>query len=316
MSSAGVRRSWLIWAAVVPVAVWATIRLFGLERGFPFVPLMAYTPYVAAVAMLVMGVAVAFRNWAAAVVSFLATACLVAVVLPRASGSATPVAAGEAELAVLSVNAHHGTADPAALMALIARRRPDVLNVQELTPSFNVKLRRAGIREVLPNQALSARPGPSGGGIYTRLPLRRLPEPQPVAFRMPRAELQLGDGRRLRIVDVHPNPPERHQVGSWRAGLDSLPPTGSSGVPWILAGDFNATLDHAELRDVLDRGYRDAADVTGMGLVPTWPAADWRLPPVTIDHVLADRRLGIAEYAVEDMPGSDHRAVFARLAVP
>jgi endonuclease/exonuclease/phosphatase family metal-dependent hydrolase len=41
-----------------------------------------------------------------------------------------------------------------------------------------------------------------------------------------------------------------------------------------------------------------------------------RLPPVTIDHVLAPHRLGVAGYAVADLPGSDHRAVFARLAVP
>jgi endonuclease/exonuclease/phosphatase family metal-dependent hydrolase len=37
---------------------------------------------------------------------------------------------------------------------------------------------------------------------------------------------------------------------------------------------------------------------------------------VTIDHVLADRRLGIVEYDVEGIPGSDHRAVEAELALP
>jgi hypothetical protein len=37
---------------------------------------------------------------------------------------------------------------------------------------------------------------------------------------------------------------------------------------------------------------------------------------VTIDHVIADDRLGITGYSVEDLPGSDHRAVFAALVVP
>jgi endonuclease/exonuclease/phosphatase family metal-dependent hydrolase len=37
---------------------------------------------------------------------------------------------------------------------------------------------------------------------------------------------------------------------------------------------------------------------------------------VTIDHVLADRRLGVARYAVFGVPGSDHHAVFAELVVP
>jgi endonuclease/exonuclease/phosphatase (EEP) superfamily protein YafD len=312
---AGARRHWLIWAAAIPVAVWAASRLLGAERGFPFVPLMAYTPYVAIAALLVMGVCVALRNWAAAAASLLATAILVAAVLPRALGSTTPVGVGEAGLAVLSVNVRHGSADPQALIALIERRDPDLLAVQELTPSFATELERAGIGGALPNDVLSVRPAASGGGLYTRLPLRRLPEPQTFAFRMPRAELELDGGRRVRVVDVHPYPPDLGLVGRWRAGLESLPSSGPRGTPWVLAGDFNATLDHAELRDVLDRGYRDAADVSGMGLAATWPAAGSRLPPVTIDHVLADRRLGIADYAVEEMPGSDHRAVFARLSV-
>ncbi len=36
------------------------------------------------------------------------------------------------------------------------------------------------------------------------------------------------------------------QVGSvevWREALESLPSTGA-GTPWVLVGDFNATLDH------------------------------------------------------------------------
>jgi endonuclease/exonuclease/phosphatase family metal-dependent hydrolase len=86
----------------------------------------------------------------------------------------------------------------------------------------------------------------------------------------------------------------------------------------VLAGDFNATLDQAEFRDVVDRGYADAAAVTGKGLEPTFPTMGHRLlpPTVAIDHVLADRRLGISEYGVDDLPGSDHRAVHAQLVLP
>jgi hypothetical protein len=35
--------------------------------------------------------------------------------------------------------------------------------------------------------------------------------------------------------------------------------------------------------------------------------------PDHIDHVLADRRLGVADFGVEDLPGSDHRAIHAQL---
>jgi endonuclease/exonuclease/phosphatase family metal-dependent hydrolase len=68
---------------------------------------------------------------------------------------------------------------------------------------------------------------------------------------------------------------------------------------------------------VVDRGYRDAGEVAGEGLEPTWPNAGHSLPPViTIDHVLADERLGVVDYEVDDLPGSDHRPVWAELALP
>ena len=82
----------------------------------------------------------------------------------------------------------------------------------------------------------------------------------------------------------------------------------------ILAGDFNASLDHAAMRRLLDRGYKDAAAQVGAGLIPTWPA-NKRIPPIiTIDHVLVDHRVGVKAVSVHDVPGTDHRAVFAELS--
>jgi endonuclease/exonuclease/phosphatase (EEP) superfamily protein YafD len=314
MAGTGVRRYWWIWAAAIPTLLWALVRSFGLERGFPLVPMLAYTPYVAVIALLVSGVAVALRNWAAAVVAGLATLCLMAAVLPRAFGSGETIPPGATELTVLSTNIHHGTADPDAMVALIDRREPDVLFVQELTPSFARELDEVGIRSRLPHSVLSVRHHVAGAGIYSRLPLRRLPEAARFGFRMPRAEVRFTDGRDVRIVDVHPYTPKRPLIDRWREGLESLPSTGA-GTPWLLVGDFNATLDHAELREVIDRGYRDAADTTGQGLTPTWPKGSVLLPPVTIDHILADKRFLIGDYGVDPLPGSDHHAIFARLAL-
>jgi len=301
--------------AVVPVALWVPIRLFGLESGFPLIPLIAYTPYVAIAAFFLAGVALALRNWAAAALAWLATICLAMAVLPRAIGSEAVELSGHRQLAVLSANIHHGIADPEVLAGLVERLRPDLLSVQELTPSFARELRAAGIESLLPESSLAVERDVSGGGLYARHPLTELPEPRRFRFRMPRAALGLPGGRRLRLVGVHPFPPLRTRIGEWESALESLPSAGA-GAPWILAGDFNATLDHAELRDLVERGYRDAGDVTGSGLEPTWPSGGYRSPPVTIDHILVDSRIGVAEYEVFDLPGSDHRAVFARLALP
>lgn len=314
---AGARRYWLIWVAVIPVALWALVRLLGLDSGFPLVPLMAFTPYAAIAAMLIAGVAMALRNWAAAVVAGLVALCLAAAILPRAVGDGTVDAAGRETITVLSANIHHGTGEAEALVELVDRHSPDLLAIQELTPSFDRELRRAGLGRRLPNAILETRRSASGAGLYSRLPMRKLGGEQPFFFRQPRAEVRLPDGRRVRVVDVHPYPPGRGNVDIWSEALESMPSAGS-GAPWILIGDFNATLDHSLLRGLLDRGYRDAGEVAGKGLEPTWPTGAWagRLPAVTIDHVLADRRLGVVDYEVEDLPGSDHRPVWAELTLP
>lgn len=306
-----------MWFLVAPVALWALVRVFGLDRGFPLVPLMAFTPYAAIGALLVAGVATALRNWAAATVAGVAMLCLAAAVLPRAVGDGTVEAAGRETFTVLSANIHHGTGEAEALVELVNRYRPDLLAVQELTPSFNRELRRAGLDGLLPNAILETRRNVSGAGLYSRLPMRKIAGSQAFAFRQPRAILRLSGGRRLRVVDVHPYPPQRNAVDEWSEALESLPSTGR-GAPWVLIGDFNATLDHSQLRDLLDRGYRDAGEVAGEGLEPTWPAEEWasRLPGVTIDHVLLDNRLGLVDYSVEQLPGSDHRPIVAELALP
>ncbi len=315
MRAAGAWRYWWIWIAVVPVAVWTLLRMLGVDSGFPLATAMPFTPYVAVAALLVAGVALALSNWAATAVAAISTLCLAAVVLPRAIGDGTVDAAGRETLGVLSTNIHRGTGDPDAVVALVERFHPDVLSVQELTPKSVRKLRQAGLKRLLPNRLIEVHRGSSGAGLYSRLPLRALPGPERFFFRMPRIELTLPDGGRIRVVAVHPYPPQPKRVGEWEESLASLPSTGS-GTPWVLAGDFNATLDQSQFRDLLDRGYRDAGDVAGKGLEPTFPREGHLIPPITIDHVLADRRLAIVSYAVEELPGSDHRAVHAELALP
>jgi endonuclease/exonuclease/phosphatase (EEP) superfamily protein YafD len=83
----------------------------------------------------------------------------------------------------------------------------------------------------------------------------------------------------------------------------------------VLAGDFNATLDHAPLRDVLRLGYADAAREVGNSLTPTWGPLGKRAV-ITIDHVLVDRRCAVLASSVHAIPGTDHRAVYAEIRLP
>jgi endonuclease/exonuclease/phosphatase (EEP) superfamily protein YafD len=313
---AGAGRYWWIWLAVVPVAAWALLRLLGLDGGSMLAVPMAFTPYAAIAALLVTGVALALGNWPATAVAALAAACLAAAILPRAIGDGTEPADGRETLTVLSANVHRGTADPEALVAAVERLHPDLLSLQELTPRFAGRLRAAGLRRSMTDAVLTVDPKwprIPGLGLYSRLPMRRI---GPLSTRILTAAVRMPSGATVRVADVHPHTPKPGHLDSWRHSLEVMPSAGR-GTPWVLVGDFNATLDQEQLRDVVDRGYRDAGEVAGQGLEPTWPQDRGGLPSlVTIDHVLADRRLGIVGYSVEPQPGSDHRQIVAVLALP
>jgi endonuclease/exonuclease/phosphatase (EEP) superfamily protein YafD len=164
----GARRYWLIWAAAIPVALWAMVRAFGLEGGGLMTAAMFLTPWAAIAALFVAGVAVALRNWATG--DGLATACLAGAVPPRAIGTETESPAGHETLTVLSANVFLGDADPDALISLVDRYHPDLLSLQELTPSFAAKLRRAGIGRRLPHSVLMAQPKGHGASLSPRAP--------------------------------------------------------------------------------------------------------------------------------------------------
>jgi endonuclease/exonuclease/phosphatase family metal-dependent hydrolase len=84
----------------------------------------------------------------------------------------------------------------------------------------------------------------------------------------------------------------------------------------VLAGDFNATPDHAAFRRLLCRGWTDAARVTGQALRPTWSPLRSPLPRLTLDHVLVGPRIGVASLQVVHVAGTDHRALVADLRLP
>ena len=311
----GVRRV-LAWLLVVPIGAWVVVRLFGLERGFPMVPLVAFTPLVVVGAVAVIAVAALLRQRAAAAVAAVLAVVLVVLVAPRALGGPIRRRAGP-RLRVLSANMHFGIGSAGGLVALVRRMRADVLSRPGAHASARARARRRGARRAAAGAGDRApsRAGP-GIGLYARIPLtpgRSRGAAEPARGRLGAAAPA---GRRWSSMAVHVTPPNRHQVAVWRADLRAVPRATPGGRLRILAGDFNATLDHAELRRLLDSGYVDAADEVGAGLRATWPD-DRRLPPpVTIDHVLADARAGVREFSVHPIPGTDHRAVFAELVLP
>ncbi|MEV4306252.1 endonuclease/exonuclease/phosphatase family protein [Nonomuraea sp. NPDC049624] len=305
------------WIAVTPFAVWAAVRLSGFEPDWPWVPVVAFTPHAAVGAALGLALAGLLRRWAAGMVALVTVLALGVAVLPRALPDALPDAAPAAHgaaLRVLAANLLLGTADAAGLTAQVRSLRPDVLTLQEFTPLAERRLAAAGLRELLPYAVTWPAPGAGGSAVYARHPLTAGELIEAGGFGQATAVLRHPGGARVEIVSVHPCAPKRTgRRPCWLAGLQRLPR--GDGRLRVLAGDFNATLDHLPLRELLAAGYRDAADAMGRGLSATW--GGWGpLPGVTIDHVLAGERMAVRDFRVLAPVGSDHRPVYAELLLP
>ncbi|MET8353365.1 MULTISPECIES: endonuclease/exonuclease/phosphatase family protein [unclassified Micromonospora] len=309
----------LCWLAVVPTAAWAAARLAGLDRG-PLVQALAFTPYVAGWSLLALTLTLALRRWWPAAVAALVAAALLSVVAPRALASPQP-ATGGPTVRLLTANLLAGSADARTLVELVRRHRVDVLTVQEFTPDAQAALDRLGLDQLLPHRQLNAQVGTPGSGLYSRWPITDAGvrhNRRGWGFSQAYGTLAVPGAPPVRVESAHPSAPYAlDQVGAWRDDLTAQPPATPDGGLRILAGDFNATLDHGPLRALLRTGYVDAADATGAGLTGTWGPYDGDLiPPVTIDHVLIDRRIAARTVTVHDLPGTDHRPVLATLRLP
>ncbi|GHJ45107.1 endonuclease [Catellatospora sp. TT07R-123] len=313
-------RSVLPWLLVLPGAMWALLRLTGADEWYPMTQLIAFTPYVALGALVPLAVLLVWRRWPAAAAAGLVAVLLAAVVLPRMTADGDPLAGAKGpELRVLTANVLAGSASSAGLVALVREQRVDVLAIQEMTPTFVAELEAAGLRDTLPYWVTYPDPNVGGSGLFARYPLRdagmRL---NPWHFGQAKAVLTMPGGQEVALESMHPTAPSTEvAVPPWRTSYADQQPATPDGPVRVLLGDFNATLDHHFVRDLVDSGYRDAADVTGHGLIGTWGPYDGdRIPPVVLDRVLADRRVGIRDYRVLSLHGSDHRPVLAELVLP
>jgi endonuclease/exonuclease/phosphatase family metal-dependent hydrolase len=314
----------LQWAIAGCLAGWAAARLTAADRFTPLerltVPLVALTPQVAAGAGLA---ALALREPGPSRTAALAGAALTAVLVPRAIPRRQPDAGGPV-LRVLTVNLLFGRAAGEPLVELVHRLGVDVLFLQELTEDGVSLLHQAGLRDLLPYEMRDRhRYRYRGSGIYARHPLRPGLRLGASFASQPTARLDVPSGPSVQLVCVHPHPPfppwTRRAVPRWREELAVLPAPADlpPEVPVIMAGDFNATPDHAQFRRLLRLGYADAASQVGNGLVPTWGPWSRRRPDVlTFDHVLVDPRCAVRRTAATPVPGSDHRALYAELRLP
>jgi endonuclease/exonuclease/phosphatase (EEP) superfamily protein YafD len=247
-----------------------------------------------------------------AVVSLLGSLGHVALIVPSYVGSH---ASGHADLVVMTANLRLGHADMTAVGQVAVAQHADILVLEEVTASAAASM--AGLHNRFPYRAGQPDLGAFGTMVFSRYPLTNVTR-LPISKGTWRMRVQAPSP--FWFVGVHTAQP-LSKAATWRtdharlfAAIRPLPGR------VVVAGDFNATLDHRPMRRLLSVGFADAARQANSGWQPTWPGAgdaDGALPfglhLLTLDHVLS-REYSAISTDVYTIPRSDHRALVARLA--
>lgn len=304
----------LLAAATVSLGVPTLVRLVG-DQGRTFLVLAAVVVPLLVIPLLVLAVAqLLLRRRAMALLTTLLLAINVVWLVPLFVAD-TPQQ-GEA-LTVLTANLMFGEADPAALVRMVREQHVDVLATEELTPDAITRLRAAGLEDLLPYGELAPHPSADGCGLWSRYPIDRLP-PFRARFQAPGAVVHL-PSRDVVVRVLHPFPTNvenggglyRRDYAALTSQVERLDPMATT----VLAGDFNASTDNGQLRRLMGDRFRDASEVAGSGLQRTWsPRLGWPAL-IHLDHVLVDQHVDVRSTEVLDLPGSDHRALLARLVL-
>ncbi|MFI9774220.1 endonuclease/exonuclease/phosphatase family protein [Streptomyces sp. NPDC051956] len=219
-----------------------------------------------------------------------------------------------ADVRVLSSNVQFGRGTE-SLVGAVRRERPGLVFVEECDYGCQDTLRRELPRADFPYRQAVEAGGSEGSVILSRYPLKAAAG-VPGSMGMPGAVADV-KGHAVRLQLAHPMPPLPRQVGLWRSELGELRDFAAAGrsQPTILAGDFNATQDHAAFRRILDAGLHDSARLAGKSRAPSWPSRV--RPPLgtQIDHVLVSEDFSAHSARFVELADTDHRALLVDLTM-
>jgi endonuclease/exonuclease/phosphatase (EEP) superfamily protein YafD len=266
--------------------------------------------YLAGSALVLVALALR-RHWTACGALVVASAVSATPLLPYLPLAAEQSVSVPATLRLLTVNVSFRQFSARRLLELVRESDPDVVVVQELTPHAERVL--ADLDTTFPHHHKFAADGPTGIGLWSRLPLESVR-----TFALGRApaiegRVQTAAGI-VTVIGVHLRAP----VSSTRAAArnQELRALAASSVavsgPLAVAGDFNITPYSPYFVDWLEAsGLTDTR--RGRTLSVSWPAT---LPwlGIPIDHVAVNDGLTILSHRRLPHFESDHYGVLVELA--
>lgn len=301
---------------VVIVATGALLigRQVGVSTEFGVTAVSAL-PIVTVSAFAAEAVLAVLADRVSALIGAVVVICACATQLPSFLPSSAPAEA--TTITVMTSNLRLGLADPAAVVQTARDNHVDVLALQELTEHAVAGLADAGVNTLLPYHFLAPRAAGAGVGLWSSHPLTRAAVLEGFGFPPVTAEITVS-GTEVTVISFHSKAP-LYNGGTtpWESDLRALS-TVMAQAPgsMMVAGDFNATYDHRQFRDLLSDRYTDAARDAGAGWLPTFPANSTIGPIIGIDHVVLSAGLVGTGVRSATIRGSDHRAIIAQVALP
>ncbi|MFP3989057.1 endonuclease/exonuclease/phosphatase family protein [Streptomyces sp. E11-3] len=302
--------AWLAGISLAGVTLVLACRALNTDAVTPVPQLLAFLPWL----LLPAGTALllaALARWRVGMAWGAVAVAVTAWFMQPYGAADTPSAPPVAHLRVLTSNVEFGQATE-ELLATIRRERPDLVFVQECDLGCGKALRD---RADYPHHHIVQATGAEGSAILSRYPLKTA-EGVPGTLSMPGAVVEI-EGHQVRLQLAHPMPPMPGDLGIWRSELAALRDYAARDgrTPTILAGDFNASQDHAAFRRILDTGLRDSTRLAGGSRTPSWPSAS--APPLgaQIDHVLVSKDFSARATRFLDLPNTDHRSLLADLTL-
>ncbi len=328
----------VLFAIAVAVTTWP--QFFRLEHTFPFAQIVALRgPLVALLLMaallfLLLSLARPLRAFALAMaaVALIGGATGGAIMFSRGIGSGTLPAQTETSLRVMTWNTAGESTAPGTVASTAVAMDADILSLPETNAlageAIAIAMRDMGrpMWVLHVNLAPEIAQGPDAWtttilispelGDYSVI--QSSADGSSNTKIVPSAVAMPVNGEGPIIVAVHAVAPREDYMDTWREDLRWLGDQ-CADASVIMAGDFNATVDHMASFGVGDGQLgrcRDAAGDSGNGSVGTWSTSFPALLGAPIDHVMYStdwKPTGSVVLRSFDQSGSDHRPLVVQL---
>lgn len=308
------------WVVVGVLWITTVARMVAWDRLEVFAALDAFTLILYLPALPIAVIAAWRRHWALAGASAVMIVAQIVFLAPEISAT-TPLPddlGGALMLRVFDANVDQSNPNMAGYAQEIRQDRPEVVTLEEASPVDLQQLVSRHALTQLPYQFWNGARGSRSLVIASRYFLGPtidtsvdgIPFLVRTTVDLPRGPLALWIVHTTALID-----PGVQQWNDELNGVDRLLRSDRP-HPLLVVGDFNATWSNRGFRAILSTGLTDAAAARGDDFAMTWSQLTFPLPPlIRIDHVLSGPGVVVTSIRTAAGPGSDHRDLFATVAV-